>query len=456
MKAFIRPLIALIFFFLSASIAVATNNNHNKSSVQNVWVQIVPPGKGQLRAITSAKQCPIARFDGRSMRMKVRARPNADFDILTCELNIPKRVKDIRVAGRKLKPVARDPQRIAVVGDTGCRMKAGDSIDDGFQNCFDEDDWEFAKVAERVAEWEPDLIVQLGDYIYREQACPAGCTNCTDSPYNAPGQRMETWNVEFFEPGKPMLESAPIVLVRGDHEKCERAGGGYFRFLDGEEFRGCVDFSDPYALNFKNLQFVVMDTVQADDTSLSPDVVIDRYADDFEKAKRLAKGNTWLMSHRPIWAFRPAADIEGDPDQDVCGNYVNPPALKTQKVNVTVQDALKKSSLLGYLPPTIDMVLVSHVHVGEVLSFTGMRPPQVVVGISGTKLLPAVPASDLINQEIDGELVTDALILSEHGFFGFEPRNRNRNRWDSTVINVDGDVIAECLIGDKRAACLSD
>ena len=237
MKAFIRPLIALIFFCLSVSIAPATNNNHNRSAVQNVWVQLVPPGKGQLRAITSARKCPIARFDGRSMRMKVRARPNANFDILTCELNIPKRVKDIRVAGHKLKPVARDPQRIAIVGDTGCRMKAGDAIDDGFQNCFDEDDWAFAKVAERVAEWEPDLIVQLGDYIYREQACPAGCTNCTDSPYNAPGQRMETWNVEFFEPGKPMLESAPIVLVRGDPEKCERAGGGYFRLFPYPVFK---------------------------------------------------------------------------------------------------------------------------------------------------------------------------------------------------------------------------
>jgi hypothetical protein len=44
-------------------------------------------------------------------------------------------------------------------------MKSGNTLDDGFQNCGDPDDWEFAKVAQRVAEWNPDLIVQLGDYI---------------------------------------------------------------------------------------------------------------------------------------------------------------------------------------------------------------------------------------------------------------------------------------------------
>ena len=37
---------------------------------------------------------------------------------------------------------------------------------------------EFAKVAQRIAEWQPDLIIQLGDYIYQEQQCPAGCALC--------------------------------------------------------------------------------------------------------------------------------------------------------------------------------------------------------------------------------------------------------------------------------------
>ncbi len=453
MKPVVRLFVIAVVFSMSMNAALARNKPIN-SAVQNVWVQVVPPGKGMVRAITTERKCPIARFDGRPTRMQVRAKPNVDYDVLTCELSIPRHTRDIRVAGRKLKPVSRNPQRIAIVGDTGCRMKGGDAIDDGFQNCDDPDDWEFAKVAEQVARWKPDLIIQLGDYIYREQACPADCNDCQSIPYNSPGMRMDTWNVEFFEPGKPMLEAAPIVLVRGDHEKCERAGSGYFRFLDGRKMQACTDFSDPYALDFEELQLVVMDTVQAEDTKLSPGVVIERYASDFDEAARLATGNTWLMSHRPIWAFRPAADITGDPVQDICGNYETPPSLKLDSLSTTAQDALRSSSLMGILPPEIDLVLVSHVHVGEVLSFTGMRPPQVVIGLSGTKLLPSVPAEDLVNQMLDGERVTDALILSEHGFFTFEPRRRNR--WLSTVLDVNGDELARCRIGDKVARCRTD
>jgi hypothetical protein len=416
------------------------------SGVQNVWVQVVPPGKGMLRAVTTGRECPDARLDRKTERMGVRAEPNEDFDVLVCELPIPGHVAQIEVAGRTLRPVSQNPQRIAVVGDTGCRMKGGSAFDDGFQNCYDADDWEFAK----VAAWQPDLIIQLGDYIYREQPCPDGCNNCENSPYNTPGQRMDTWNVEFFEPGRPLLEAAPVILVRGDHEKCERAGQGFFRFLDAGDNRACTDFSEPYALNFDEVQMIVMDTVQADDKSVSGDKIVQRYAADFEAAAALAKGNSWLMSHRPIWAFRPAATDE-DPEKDACENFVNEPTLALDAINLTTQQALRESSLTGRLPPAIDLVLVSHAHVGEVLNFKGERAPQIVVGISGTKLLPAVPSEDLVNLEIDGDVVDDALLFSDHGFFGFE--SMDGKQWRSTVISADGNELARCEIENRGADC---
>ena len=204
-----------------ASVGSGPASAHSNSQVRNVWVQVVPPHRGLVRAITEADRCPLAHFDGRPARMKVRAQPNSDFDVLICELLVPRGTDRIEVAGRELRPVSSNPQRIAVVGDTGCRMKAGSALDDGFQNCGDPDDWEFAKVAQRVAEWQPDLIIQLGDYIYREEECPEGCGNCQRIPFNSPGMRMATWNAEFFHPGTPMLEAAPLVFVRGDHEKCD-------------------------------------------------------------------------------------------------------------------------------------------------------------------------------------------------------------------------------------------
>ncbi len=420
------------------------------SQVRNAWVQVVPPGSGLVRAIIEADRCPLAHFDDHAVHMKIRARPNPDFDVLVCELPVPPGTGKIEVAGRELRPVSQNPQRIAVVGDTGCRMKAGGALDDGFQNCGDPDDWEFAKVAKRVAEWQPDLIIQLGDYIYREQECPESCGNCLGSPFNSPGMRMDTWDIEFFEPGTPMLEAAPLLFVRGDHEKCERAGRGYFRFLDPFGMSSCTDFSAPYTLDFDELQLVVMDTVQAEDTSLSPDVVIERYAQDFERAGELATGHTWLISHRPIWALRPAAAPGSMTRKDECENQTIPRRLVVQDINVTVQEALASSQLAGWLPPAVDLVLTAHIHVGEVLSFTGGRPPQMVVGISGTKLLPAV-AEGLVGRVIGGEMITHATMFSVHGFFGFEPGQAGA--WGVEVLDAGGASVSRCRINGKVARC---
>lgn len=434
--------------------------------VRNAWVQVVPPSEGLLRVIVDGKHCPVALFDRRPARMSVRARPDSDFDVLVCELPVPHGTRKIEVGGRTLKPVSPRPQRIAILGDTGCRMKAGNALDDGFQNCSDTDDWEFAKVARRIAEWQPDLIIQLGDYIYQEQQCPAGCALCQGRSFNSPGMRMETWNEEFFVPAGPMLEAAPLVLIRGDHERCERAGRGYFRFLDPMNLgQQCADFSDPYALDFENLQLVIMDTVQAGDTEakLSPEVVLRHYSQDFERAAALATGDTWLLSHRPIWAFQPkprdtsaaaiAMRLRNGPGGEACGNQKFPRAheLEVEPINVSVQEALHASDLRGSLPAEVEVVLTSHVHVGEILSFLGDRPPELTIGNGGTKLLPTVDRG-LIRTVIDGELVRHAtMIESVHGFFGLTPRRRGG--WQARALDVYGDTVASCRIKNRQARC---
>ena len=88
------------------------------SQVRNAWVQVVPPDQGLLRAMTESDRCPLARFDGRAVAMTVRARPNPDFDVLVCELPVPRGTARIQVGGRELRPVSPNPRRIAVVGDT--------------------------------------------------------------------------------------------------------------------------------------------------------------------------------------------------------------------------------------------------------------------------------------------------------------------------------------------------
>jgi hypothetical protein len=424
-----------VVILIALAVHIAVTAEHSFASglaVKSAWVQIAPPHVAIVRALTVDSTCPEVRFDKRTERMVERAAADSDFNILTCEAAVPPGTHSIEVGGRNLRPPVARPQRIAVIGDTGCRLKAGGSLDDGFQACNNPDDWEFAKVARQVAAWSPDLIIQVGDFIYREQACAE--PGCEGSPFNSPGMRLETWDADYFTPAAPMLEAAPIVFVRGDHEQCERAGKGFFRFLDPFPLRECLDFSDPYALDFDGLRLVVMDTVQAGDTAalLSPEVVIERYRQDFDRAKRLASRDTWLVSHRPIWGIRPTV---GD------GSGV-------EVLNVTVQRALS-----GPLPDVVDLVLTGHIHLAEVLNFTGGRPAQVIVGTGGTRLLPEI-TKDVVGMEINGEFVTRATVRSTHGFITFQPERDHT--WQMTIRNAMGGEVAVCRLANKSVICPAD
>jgi hypothetical protein len=98
----------------------------------------------------------------------------------------------------------------------------------------------------------------------------------------------------------------------------------------------------------------------------------------------------------------------------------------------------------------VDLVLTAHIHVAEVLSFTGGRPPQMVVGISGTKLLPAV-TEGLVGKVIDGETITHATMISVHGFFGFQPRQAGG--WGVEVLDAGGASVSRCSVNGKDARC---
>ncbi|MBM5658739.1 serine/threonine protein phosphatase, partial [Burkholderia pseudomallei] len=73
------------------------------------------------------------------------------------------------VASRALPLPKAEPQRVAIVADTGCRMKKADNA---FQACSDATVWPFATIAASIAKLNPDLLLHVGDYHYRENACP--------------------------------------------------------------------------------------------------------------------------------------------------------------------------------------------------------------------------------------------------------------------------------------------
>ncbi len=85
-------------------------------------------------------------------------------------------------------------RRIAVIGDTGCRVNDWEKK---YQACNDPEAWPFAQVAQAVADWDPDLIVHVGDYLYRESPCPEGMAGCQGNPH---GDNWATWDADFFTP----------------------------------------------------------------------------------------------------------------------------------------------------------------------------------------------------------------------------------------------------------------
>jgi hypothetical protein len=158
------------------------------------------------------------------------------FPVSACEYPLPSGTTSAVVAGQSLPVPKANPTKIVVIGDTGCRLQT----DNGAQSCNDpnpngtDTPYPFAAVAALAAAQNPDLVLHVGDYAYRDNECPAGLGfNCGGSPW---GFGWDTWQADLFAPGAPLLAAAPWIMTRGNHEQCNRAGQGWYRFLDSQPF----------------------------------------------------------------------------------------------------------------------------------------------------------------------------------------------------------------------------
>src|SRR5882672_1805192 len=134
-------------------------------AADSAWVQAIATGF-EARLVTDAANCPTMHTDKGDVAMTVRAAAGANFP-LTCAAAIPGGVAKAKLADVTLPVPSADPQRILVLGDTGCRIKGA-----ALQACNDPAKWPFPQLAAAAAALKPDLVIHLGDYLYRESACP--------------------------------------------------------------------------------------------------------------------------------------------------------------------------------------------------------------------------------------------------------------------------------------------
>ncbi len=342
------------------------------------WLQYGSHGLEARAIVPQGTQCPAAIVDGAQKSMSVRAAAaGTDFPVASCSVSLPATAKSVSVGGVAMPVPGAAPRHILVLGDTGCRMTNG-----WYENCDGKGTgvaWSFPAAARAAAAEEPDLIVHVGDYVYREAPCDESKQpGCAGSPY---GDTWATWESDFFAPSRPLLDVAPWIVTRGNHENCDRNHLGWLRFLDGRALNkseltsaGCPRFSDPYKVAFEEIDFLVLNTT----TDAGKPGAVTRYADDFTAAAALVDPgrNAWTVTHRPFWALAP--------------DWRDP--LQLSAVDMNLQAAIAQMPG-GAWPPEVEMALAGHIHLLETLSFPDGRPHQVVSGDAGTAQDSAITAA---------------------------------------------------------------
>jgi len=403
---------------------------------------------------------------------------------------------------------------MAVFGDTGCRMKKTND-----QDCNTPQTWPLAQIAESMAEKKPNVTLFLGDFFYREFVCdPYQTLTCGASPppldinhdYDSTtnpfpkypfSDTAYSWLADVFVPMRPIFSAAPLLVVRGNHESCQRGGVGYFRFFDphlgnvqlcspvpkldaqGQQIIKTVEtivdgkpviysypqwktapdtVTDTWSTAFKvgagrYLRLAVVDSAYGWDYEVAPIWkglnVQYRAAHDLTAATQLIKGKVpenWLLSHQPQFGV----DCAPEDFSPLC-KWVS----ETQTAAAY--------GLLGHY----NLLLSSHIHLAQAVQIPG-QPGQMILGNGGSSLQPEgiedyppfLTYGPL--QAPTGELVVGvpagmtAYPVPEKPMwtavrFGYAmavPGKKN-TQWTWTHFDPDGKEFARCEQVEKSLAC---
>ena len=218
--------------------------------------------------------------------------------------------------------------------------------------------------------------------------------------------------------------------MRGNHETCARGGEGWFRFLYPlPPPPSCVDYTDPYKISLGHHDLLILDSAITDDSAVPPEQVA-AFKAQFEALRQLARRESWLVTHKPLYAFGHAGFHNG------------------QEQLFIDQEVLQAASENDF-PAAIRLFLGGHIHLFETLSFGRARPPQMVVGNSGTELAPAVE-TPLEGLEIAGLEVASGLNMDR---FGFVTMQRVLGVWTAALRGVRGVPLLGCVLGAERLTC---
>ena len=461
-----------------SSVAAAGDSQRVAYAFTVVGPRSVSQSQLVARAIIERPEarCPAVlarRRDGTRIRIRMARIPvpngSVGFDEVTaCLVSLPRGLATASVAGHPLPLLPPGtPSRIVAFGDTGCRIASfpptPPATEPGYeiQHCNSPVAWPLETIAEEIAAAKPDLILDTGDYFYREADCPTTgpeTPKCAGSPpVNPSGSPNEDtwagWRADWFRPARALFPVAPLVLARGNHESCERAGTGYFYLLDPgvspadtcqRVYAAVYDPAAPppsiaertWVARFGSIDLVVLDSTNANDMAIEN---MDVYAALGRRAVRLLRpGSTgWLLTHRPVYGWERFAG----PDS---------PAIWT---NPTLQAALD-----SVIRP-FAAVFSGHLHLFQTVEIPG-RPAQLTLGDGGTLLDAsdqggALPSFGPLTNEPGYQPVpapTDGVTTFTFGWMLLRPAARS-NVFSGTRYEAGKGPWARCRLAHHDIAC---
>lgn len=388
------------------------------------WIELGAEGRAIARVIVASETCPTISVDGAVQPMSLRQPVPVGFRS-RCEFVVPAAARAASIDGQALHLPALDPASVVVIGDTGCRIKGA-----RVQDCNDMSKWPLQSVADSAAGVHPQLIIHVGDYLYRESVCPPDSQDkCGGTPT---GDNWDTWNADFFAPAAKLLAAAPWAFSRGNHEDCERSWRGWFYYLDPRPWKNeCAVYTPAYVIRLGGRQLVMLDSSATSEDDLDEKQV----AEYTSELRSVQVEHAWLVDHHPFWGVKP-----GDR-----GTGVRP-------LSAPLEEAWRRANVAGGLRG-IDLVLSGHIHLFALLPFDSGRPIQIVSGDGGTALSEPIPAS------VDGTVIQGTTVRGSQARvdFGFtwlrKSPQTSDDGWDLSLQSTTGAAIVRCALRNGRAAC---
>jgi hypothetical protein len=424
-----------------------------RAEVLNRWVQYGPDDTMLIRSISSVgtTACPPLTLDGNSVQMTPRFTPTADYPVLVCEASLPignYAAKVATIDGAELKLPAATPQRILVIGDTGCRVDGGKP-----QDCNNYDgplDFPLAALSNYAATFKPDLIIHTGDFFYREKPCPAEFAKQCGSPDGAAaGDIWAAWDADWFTPARKIMQTAPMAITRGNHESCDRGAVGWFRLLAPQPYseaavncgprsgfssyrsvtpanpepanRDPNDTTPSYVVQAGPIALIMFDISYASDTILQAGLDADYAADLNRSLGKLQGKPAFFVVHKPAYGL--------------FGGLSSEKETKTSGTPYVGGGNINAQSMFGTaVAPQISLFVSGHIHNFEVVDLQSPKfAPQLVIGNSGTRLdklqvdlprLPEYPAYRILgvatsSASADPGEIAPSQYLTDVSDFGF-------------------------------------